>query len=222
MTLDNQSILLSQYKAMLRASVGLDNLNIMIPMVTSVDEVMDAKRILDDAYQEVLDEIKCEGKTLKYPKFGVMIEVPSMLFILEDVAPLVDFFSIGTNDLTQYMLAVDRSNSRVSHIYTPYHPAVLRVLREIGRKISELGSKVDVCGEMCGGVMGMVILLAFGYRIFSMNLSSIAKIKYVIRRIDISQITRIVEENDLKDIEALKARLSDYISGLDLQRFVSE
>ncbi len=222
MTLDNQSILLSQYKAMLRASEGLENLNIMIPMVTSADEVRNARLLLDDAYNEVIDEIKGEGRTLRYPKFGVMIEVPSMLFILDEVAPMVDFFSIGTNDLTQYLLAVDRSNSKVSHLYNPYHPAVLKVLREISKKLEALDKKVDVCGELCGNVMGMIILLAFGYRIFSMNLSSIAKIKYIIRRIDIGRITRIVEDNDLKDVESLKKALSDYMDDIGLQRFINE
>ncbi len=222
LTLDNQSLFLSQYKAMLRASAGLNNLSIMIPMVTSVEEVKAAKNLLDIAYQEVQEESKPENGRIDYPKFGVMIEVPSMLYILDEVAPFVDFFSIGSNDLTQYLLAVDRSNSKVSSLYNPYHPAVLRVLRDLYGKIQLLDRKVDVCGEMCGDVMGALLLLAFGYRVFSMNLSAMAKIKYLVRRINIEKISQIVKENDLKDISALKSELVAYLGEVGLQRLVND
>ena len=222
MTLDNQSILLSQYKSMLRAAEDLNNLNIMIPMVTAVDEVRRARELLETAFQEVSEEARAAGRELVMPKFGAMIEVPSMLFIMEDVAPLVDFFSIGTNDLTQYILAVDRSNSRVSQLYSPYHPAVLRALREIARKSRELDRKVEVCGELCGEVFGMMLLAAFGYRVFSMNLSSIARIRYVARRIDIGRVTEMTDRNDLKDIPALMQEFTGYMDELGLQRFVAD
>ncbi|MBQ8708606.1 MAG: phosphoenolpyruvate--protein phosphotransferase [Succinivibrionaceae bacterium] len=222
MTLDNQSMLMSQYRAMLRASGKFENLSIMIPMVTSAEEVREARRLLDEAFSEVSEEMADAGRTLKYPKFGAMIEVPSMIYILEDIAPLVDFFSIGSNDLTQYLLAVDRSNSKVSDLYNPYHPAVLRALRDIRRRLECLDRKVDVCGEMCGDATGMLLLLGFGYRIFSMNLSCMAKIRYLIRRIDVSRVTELVEKNDLKDIGVLREQLTEYACSQGLQRFVCE
>lgn len=220
LSLDNQSLFISQLRAMLRASIGLNNLSIMIPMVTSLQEVIDARQILDKVYQEISDECKVNGTYVEYPKFGAMIEVPSLLYIMDDVSPYVDFFSIGTNDLTQYLLAVDRSNPKVSSIYTSYHPAVLRVLRELKQKADSLGKFIAVCGEMAGDPLGILLMIGFGYKEFSMNLSSIAKIKYLLRRISIEKIQNLVKESKLSNIDELKQKIKAYLAEVSLDNLI--
>ncbi|MGN1357657.1 MAG: phosphoenolpyruvate--protein phosphotransferase [Succinivibrionaceae bacterium] len=220
LSLDNQSLFTSQLRAMLRANINLNNLSIMIPMVTNVQEVIDSRKILDDVYREVSEEHKGDGVTVPYPQFGAMIEVPSLIFIMEEVSNYVDFFSIGTNDLTQYILAVDRSNPKVSSLFTSYHPAVLRVLKNLKIKADSLGKFIAVCGEMAGDPLGILIMLGFGYREFSMNLSGIAKIKYLLRRVDAGKIRDIVSASDLSDIGRLRSEIKAYLAELNLDNLI--
>jgi phosphotransferase system enzyme I (PtsP) len=124
--LDHPELFLVQLKAMLRASEGLDNLAIMLPMISSVSEIKASRRLLDQAWREVSEEAASRDAVIRYPSLGVMIEVPSALYILPEMAPLIDFWSVGSNDLTQYLLAVDRNNARVASIYDAFHPAVIR------------------------------------------------------------------------------------------------
>ncbi|WP_319783339.1 phosphoenolpyruvate--protein phosphotransferase [Oceanisphaera sp. IT1-181] len=195
LTLDHPEIFLVQLKAMLRASHGLDNLSIMLPMVTNLDEVRVARRMLDRAWREVSAETP-EQVVIRYPSLGVMIEVPSLLYLLPELAPLVDFWSVGTNDLTQYLLAVDRNNGRVANIYDALHPAVLRALQQIIDTGERFGKPVSICGELAGDPIGVLILLAMGYRRFSMNSSNILRIKYIVRQSRCDELKKLLAETE--------------------------
>lgn len=221
LTLDLQNIMLTQLKAMLKASMGLDNLSIMIPMVSSVSEVKEVKKLLDVAYQEIAENAYDDGHALQYPKLGAMIEVPSVLFLLDELSEYVDFFSIGTNDLTQYMLAVDRSNPKVAPLYDSYHPSVLKAMKKVCLDCANLHKPVAVCGEMAGDFFGVLILLSFGFRTFSMNYGSVAKVKYLLRRIDVTKITEIVNEIGLSNIKELKQKIFLYLKACNLSDLVS-
>jgi phosphotransferase system enzyme I (PtsP) len=115
-TLDHPEIFMVQIRAMLKAAIGLDNLQVMLPMISSVFEIEEALHLIHRAVMEVEEE---EGVPIVMPKVGVMVEVPATVLQIADMAQLIDFVSVGSNDLTQYMLAVDRNNTRVADIYTP-------------------------------------------------------------------------------------------------------
>ncbi|ATG72871.1 phosphoenolpyruvate--protein phosphotransferase [Zobellella denitrificans] len=194
LTLDHPEIFLVQLKAMLRASQGLDNLSIMLPMVGNLDEVRVARRLLDRAWREVSAETAEQQGVIRYPSLGVMIEVPSLLYQLPELAPLVDFWSVGTNDLTQYLLAVDRNNGRVADIYDAMHPAVLRALQQIIDAARRYAKPVSICGELAGDPVGVLVLLAMGYRRFSMNNSNIMRIKYIVRQSRTDELKKVFQE----------------------------
>ena len=154
-TLDQPEIFLIQVRAMLRANAATGNLSILLPMVTSLDEVDEARRLIDRASREVEEMI---GYAIPRPRLGVMLEVPSMVFMLPNLASRVDFISVGTNDLTQYILAVDRNNTRVASMYDSLHPAVLRALAMIAHDAERFGIDLRLCGEMAGDPMCVTIL----------------------------------------------------------------
>jgi phosphotransferase system enzyme I (PtsP) len=183
MTLDHPEIFLVQIRAMLRASIGLENLSIMLPMITSVSEVSEAKRLIRQAFYEIEEEAQEHGESLWMPKIGVMLEVPAVLYQLPQLSKIVDFFSVGSNDLTQYLLAVDRNNPRVADLYDSYHPAVLSALYSIAKHSELLQVPVTVCGELAGEPGGVVLLIAMGYRKLSMNNHNLLKVKWIIRNI---------------------------------------
>ncbi len=183
-TLDQPEIFLIQVRAMLRANAATGNLSILLPMITSLDEVDEARRLIDRASREVEEMI---GYAIPRPRIGVMLEVPSMVFMLAQLASRVDFISVGTNDLTQYILAVDRNNTRVANMYDSLHPAVLRALAIIARDAERFGIDLRLCGEMAGDPMCVTILIGLGYRHLSMNGRSVARVKYLLRRIDIEE-----------------------------------
>ncbi|ROS22697.1 phosphoenolpyruvate--protein phosphotransferase [Raoultella terrigena] len=183
-TLDQPEIFLIQVRAMLRANAATGNLSILLPMITSLDEVDEARRLIDRASREVEEMI---GYAIPHPRIGVMLEVPSMVFMLAQLASRVDFISVGTNDLTQYILAVDRNNTRVANMYDSLHPAVLRALAMIARDAERFGIDLRLCGEMAGDPMCVTILIGLGYRHLSMNGRSVARVKYLLRRIDIEE-----------------------------------
>ena len=183
-TLDQPEIFLVQVRAMLRANAATGNLSILLPMITSIDEVDEAKRLIERAGREVEQMI---GYAIPKPRIGVMIEVPSMVFMLSNLANRVDFISIGTNDLTQYILAVDRNNTRVASMYDSLHPAVLRALAMIAREAEQAGVDLRLCGEMAGDPMCVAVLIGLGFSHLSMNGKSVARIKYLLRRIDFAE-----------------------------------
>ncbi len=176
-TLDHPEIFLVQVRAMLRAGEGLNNLRIMLPMVTSVHEVDEACRQIDRAVSELRDE----GYAIEQPQVGVMVEVPAAVYQVRRFARRVDFISVGSNDLTQYLLAVDRNNPRVAGLYVSYHPAVLRALEYIAREAHKESVPVSICGEMASEPGGALLLMGMGYDVLSMNATNLPKIKSAIR-----------------------------------------
>ncbi|HHT4022047.1 TPA: phosphoenolpyruvate--protein phosphotransferase [Klebsiella aerogenes] len=183
-TLDQPEIFLIQVRAMLRANAATGNLSILLPMVTSLEEVDETRRLIERASREVEEMI---GYAIPRPRLGVMLEVPSMVFMLPQLANRIDFISVGTNDLTQYILAVDRNNTRVANMYDCLHPAVLRALAMIAHDAERFGIDLRLCGEMAGDPMCVTILVGLGYRHLSMNGRSVARVKYLLRRIDIEE-----------------------------------
>lgn len=189
-TLDHPEIFLSQMRAMLRASEGLDNLRIMLPMVSDVTEVDEALRLLRKAYTEVRDE----GIEIEMPQIGVMIEVPSAVYQARAIAKRVDFLSVGSNDLTQYLLAVDRNNPRVANLYDSLHPAVLRALIQVVENSHQEGKHVSICGELAGDPVAVVLLLAIGFDSLSMNASSVGRVRWVIRHFTKKKAAKLLHE----------------------------
>lgn len=176
-SLDHAEIFLVQLRAMLRANAGLNNLKVLFPMISRVGELDEALGLLARAYRELLDE----GLAVRKPRVGVMIEVPSAVFLATTLAQRVDFLSIGTNDLAQYMLAVDRNNAQVVTPYDSLHPAVLNAIYYAIKEAHLCGKPVSVCGEMAGDPAGALLLLGMGVDDLSMSPASLASIKLVVR-----------------------------------------
>ncbi|MBN1442524.1 MAG: phosphoenolpyruvate--protein phosphotransferase [Planctomycetes bacterium] len=172
----------SQIRAVLRVS-ALGPVKLMLPMVSSLDEIRRARAIIRD----VRAELESEGVEMaERVPVGIMVEVPSIALMSEQVAREVDFFSIGTNDLVQYCLAVDRVNERVAHLYQPAHPAILRLLKYVIEAGHNAGIQVSICGEMCSEPMYTVLLLGLGLRSFSVSPISLPTVKRILRQLTMS------------------------------------
>ena len=188
-TLDHPDIFLQQVRAMFKANAGLEGiLRIMLPMVSNIEEIKQAKLLIERAHQEILDE----GVDAKEPQIGVLIEVPALILMRQQVTSLVDFVAVGTNDLTQYMLAASRSNPRVAEQYQEFDPAMLRALRMLAKTAHEASKPIGICGELAGTVEGAVLCIGMGYDVLSMNATNIPRVKWVIRHITLTACRRIV------------------------------
>lgn len=189
-TLDHPDVFLVQVRAMMRASEELNNLRIMLPMVTNLSEVEEATYLIDQAFQELLEE----GCILEKPKIGVMIEVPAAAYLAREMAKRVDFISVGSNDLTQYLLAVDRNNARVASLYDSLHPAMLRILLRVVEGGHAAGVEVSICGEMASDPLSVILLIAMGFDTLSMNSASLPRVKWIIRNFSIATARKILAE----------------------------
>ncbi len=188
-TLDHPEIFMVQTRAMIKANAGLQCLlRIMLPMISNITEVEEAKALVQRAYEEVVEE----GVDVKQPMVGVMIEVPAAVYQARQLAKSVDFLAVGSNDLTQYMLAVDRNNPRVASLYQETHPAVLTALRQVARAAHAERKPVGICGELAGTPVGAILLMAMGYDVLSMNATNLPKVKWVIRNIKRSDARRML------------------------------
>ena len=221
-TLDHPEIFLVQVRAMIRASYDTRNLEIMLPMISGVAEVDDAIRLINQAYFELSSEMFLEnGQVLPRPKIGIMLEVPSVIFQLKELAQRVDFFSVGSNDLTQYLLAVDRNNSRVANLYDAYHPAVLRALNQIASESAKYLVPLSLCGELASEPAGALLLLAMGYDKLSMNPHNIAKIKWVIRHVEYQRSKAILSHAlSFSTAKQVRSYLNEQLEQLGLGGFV--
>jgi phosphotransferase system enzyme I (PtsP) len=212
-TLDQPEIFLTQVRAMLRAAIGLDNLQLLLPMVSTVEEVDDARLLIRRAHNELLEE----GFDVKMPPLGIMVEVPAAVYQIEDLACRVDFLSVGTNDLTQYLLAVDRNNSHVAKLYDELHPAVLRALTEIVAGARTYGREISICGEMAGDPMAVVLLLGMGVHSLSMGASSLLRVKWVIRSMSRSRAKEVLSVAlRCEDANCVRRLLLEALEGVGL------
>ncbi len=180
-----------QLRAILRASVYGQAL-IMFPMISGVGEVRQAKEILKGC----MEELDKEGiKYDKEIKVGIMIEIPAAAVTADIIVPEVQFFSIGTNDLCQYTLAVDRMNEKISYLYNPFHPAILRLVKNVIQATdSEVGKFTGMCGEFAGDPYATLILMGLGLNEFSMSASSIPQVKKIVRSVSYEQAQKIANE----------------------------
>ena len=173
-SLDHPEIFLVQIRALLRASEGLNNLRIMLPMISNVPELDDALELLKRAHKQLVEE---EGYDIQMPPVGAMIEVPAAVYQVAEIGQRVDFLSIGTNDLIQYLLAVDRNNPRVAGLYDAFHPSVLRALKVIFEQARSVKCQLSVCGEMAASPEGAVLLYGLGYENLSMSATALLRVK---------------------------------------------
>ncbi len=186
-----------QIKSILLATSSGANLRILLPMVSNIWEVETARQIMDDLAVEI--GLAPE----KIPPLGVMLEVPALVPLLEDYSKEVDFISVGTNDLVQYLLAVDRNSTAVGHLYTSFHPAVLRVLDSI-RKVADANKiEVSICGEMAGSSKGTLLILALGYKNLSVSPYRIPVVRFIANRVGEGILS------DLRDNLMLQKRESE-------------
>lgn len=177
----------TQLRALLRAAV-YGNLWIMFPMVGSIGDIRFAKQIVEEVKEELREEnISCRTDV----KVGIMIEIPSIALMADIAASEVDFASIGTNDLCQYLMAVDRLNPSVAKYYQSFHPAMFRLIRQIVEEFGKQKKPVSVCGEMGGNPQAVALLAGLGVRKFSMNASSLASVKKMISQMDICKAERM-------------------------------
>lgn len=188
--LNSPDIFRPQLKGLIRASL-YGNLQIMLPMVCCVDEVVETRKLIE----ELKIELKKEGKPFKDKiPIGIMVEIPSSVFILDSLNPYVDFFSIGTNDLIQYTLAVDRNNPAVGKLFTPLHPAILKLIKQVADFGEKNQKPVSVCGEMAGNPLYAALLLGLGIKNFSMEPYYIPEVKSLLISIKESDLRKIAEK----------------------------
>jgi phosphotransferase system enzyme I (PtsI) len=188
--LGHEKLFRTQLRALLRAA-EVGNLQILLPMISGLCEVQEAKRVLES----VKDELHAEGTPFRADvPLGAMIEIPSAALCTDLLAREVDFFSIGTNDLTQYTLAVDRNNERVDYLYEPLHPALLRQFRMVIDMAHAANRPVGICGELAGDPLATMVLLGMGFDSLSTNLMVLPEIKKVIRSISMTDARAITKE----------------------------
>ncbi len=210
--LQNRDVFVAQLRAILRAP-AFGNVRILFPMIANCSELTAAKALLDEA----ADSLEKDGKTYKRDiEVGVMIEVPSAVIMADQLARMCDFFSIGTNDLIQYTLAIDRGNRNVAYLYDPLNPAILRMLKHVADEARKADISIAMCGEMAGEPIHVPFLLGLGITEWSMNPHAIPVVKRIVRRLSAQDARGFVEEViNLNDAEEIN-RLADERYGLIL------
>lgn len=198
-TLDHPEIFLVQLRAIFKASVSFNNLKVAIPMIATVEELDESLRLFRQAFEEVKEELGDKGDALIFPQVGIILEIPGAVYQLKNFASKIDFVSVGTNDLIQYTMAVDRNNIRVKNLYTHFQPAVLSILKNIAKTCDELSIEAQICGEMAADPLAALLLVGMGFEELSMNIGSLAKVKRAISRFDAAEMTKIVEQVESMD-----------------------
>lgn len=209
MCLDELDFFKTQLRALLRAGLGHD-LRIMFPMVSALDEVQQVKRILEETAEELKEENLPYSETAQV---GIMVEIPSVAVMADQFAEVVDFFSIGTNDLTQYTFAVDRTNPRVARMGDPCHPAVVRQIQQVIEAAHGAGIWVGLCGEMAGDPEAVPVLLGLGLDEFSMSANLIPHAKAVLRKCSYSEAKQLAAEVvGLQSAEQVRAAAREFLN----------
>jgi len=218
-SLDQPDLFKTQLRAMLRAGVEFPNWSILFPMISCVNELHEALELLQQAHAELLED----GQPVQWPRVGVMVEVPSAVYQIDILARMVDFIAIGSNDLTQYLLAVDRSNDRVAKLYDSLHPAVLQAIQWVVERVHRAGRKVGVCGEMAGDPAGALLLMAMGVDSLSMSLGNLLKVKWAIRTISRRQAQELLAQAlQAEDTRWVRTQLNTVLEQAGLGRLVRE
>ncbi len=209
-----QEIFLQQFRALLRAGQDVD-LRIMVPMVSGIGEILAIRAMLERAKSE----LAAEGKPFTdQAQFGIMVEVPSAALLADRLAKEVDFFSIGTNDLTQYTLAVDRTNSKVAHLASPFNPAVLTLIKRTIDSGHAEGRWVGLCGELAGEPLAAPILLGLGLDEFSMSPARVPVIKRVLKSLHHADCAKLAQEVlGYSDAETVRQASKDYLEALGIE-----
>ena len=193
-----------QLRALLRAS-AFGNIKIMIPMVTCIDEFREAKALIGEIKKEL------DGENIEYNReiqVGIMVETGAASLMADVFAKEADFLSIGTNDLTQYLLAVDRGNERVAYLYSSFNPAVLRSIRHIIACGKEAGIRVGLCGEAASDPMMIPLLLAFGLNEFSMSPSAILKAR------------KTITGYSVKELQAMADKVMKFVTAREVENYM--
>lgn len=217
-TLDHPEIFLVQTRAMLKASAGLNNLRILLPMISGTQELEEALHLIHRAWGEVRDE----GTDVPLPPVGVMIEIPAAVYQVRELARQVDFLSVGSNDLTQYLLAVDRNNPRVADLYDFLHPAVLQALRLVVAGAHAEGKPVSICGEMAGDPACAVLLMAMGFDGLSMNATNLPKVKWLLRQLSLTKAQELLGQvMSIDNPQVIHSTLQLALRNLGLGRMIN-
>ncbi len=183
-------------------------------MITGIPELESAQALVYRAYNELLEE----GLDIEYPPIGVMVEVPAAVYQAKELAARSDFLSVGSNDLTQYLLAVDRNNAQVSSLYNSYHPAVLQALQHVVAMAHSQGTPVSICGEFAGEPGAAILLMAMGYDVLSMNATNLPKVKSVIRAVTLEQAEILLDDvMRLPDAESVEECVEDALKRFGIQ-----
>ncbi len=215
--LKKPNVFMTQLRAILRVAAH-GNVRILIPMISGYEEIMETKRLIEKA----ASDLESEGVPHKGDiKLGVMIEVPSAVIIADILAEEVDFFSIGTNDLIQYSMAIDRGNSLVAGFFNPLHPAVIRMISHVADVARKKNIGIYMCGEMASEPMYIPLLIGLGIKEFSMNPQSIPLVKRMVRSLNTSECVGFIDEvmvqkSALKILELIKSRYGKLLSDYEL------
>lgn len=208
--LKRRNYFMDQIKAILRAS-AFGDVRVLFPMISSIEEVLESKKMLAEAKAALAEEGAGFNPDMKV---GIMIEVPSAVIMAEEMAREVDFFSIGTNDLIQYALAIDRANPQVAYLYDAMHPAILRMLKMVVDVCKKHGVEICMCGEMAGEIQNLPLVLGLGIDELSINPPFIPEVKNIIRSLNQEETTAFVDE-------ALRLKTSEQVFHFVQERYGS-
>ncbi len=189
-SLQNNDVFTSQIRAMLRASEGAD-VRIMFPMISSLEEFTTAKQIVYECISQLENENLSHNSN---PKIGMMVELPSVVNLIDAFAAEADFFSIGTNDFIQFMLGVDRTNQNVENFYIPHHPAVLRSIAHVVKSVNRSGKEISICGDMARQTHYLEFLIGVGVRILSIDPSAVPDVQNAVEKIDVKRARKLAKK----------------------------
>jgi phosphotransferase system enzyme I (PtsI) len=205
--LDHRDCFLSQIKAILRAN-SKGNIQILLPLISSLEEVFQVRELINEAKEILIDEDRPFGDEIK---LGIMVELPSVVFLADVFAREVDFFSIGTNDLVQYNLAVDRGNEKVAYLYSHFHPSVIRMIKHTLDAGKSAHIPVSMCGEMAGDPLAIPLLMAMGFECISASPAIIPEIKKIVREVDMGECLKLYYRvTELKTTREVTSQLQNF------------